>query len=117
MVTMSFGEAVLEHWNRCKTNIEHQHAIAAWSLCVMEDFREDVKLRLKGAERDAIEEVVRRFHLPPCPNKRVNLSDMSSADIVDTFWNEFKAFQSCSELFHHPGRWGTQDVSSGRSHL
>jgi hypothetical protein len=58
----------------------------------MEDVRKDVKLRLKGAEPDAIEEVVRRLHLPPCPKKRVNLSDMSSADIVDTFCNEFKAF-------------------------
>jgi hypothetical protein len=84
---------------------------------VMEDVRKDVKLRLKGAERDAIKEVVRCLHLPPCPNKRVNLSDMSSADIVDTFWNKFKAFQSCSEPFHHPSRWATQDVSSGRSHL
>jgi hypothetical protein len=92
VVTMSFGEAVLEHWTRCKTKIEHQSAIAAWVLCVMEDVCKDVKLRLKGVEGNAIEEVVIHLHLPPCPNKRVNLSDMSSADIVDTFWNEFKAF-------------------------
>jgi hypothetical protein len=29
VVTMSFGEAVLEHWNTGKTKIEHQYAIAA----------------------------------------------------------------------------------------
>jgi hypothetical protein len=32
VVTMSFGEAVLEHWNRRKTKIEHQYAIAAWAF-------------------------------------------------------------------------------------
>ncbi len=84
---------------------------------MMEDVCKDVKMRLKGAERDAIEEVVRRLHLPPCLNKRVNLSDMSSTDIVDTFWNEFKAFQSCSEPFHHPSHWVTQDVTCGRAYL
>jgi hypothetical protein len=72
---------------------------------------------LKGAERDAIEEVVKRLHLPPCPNKSVDLSKTSSAEIVDTFWNEFMAFQCCTEPFHHPSQWATPDVSSGRSHI
>ncbi len=66
---------------------------------------------------DAIEEVVKRLHLPPCPNKSVDLSKMSSAEIVDTFWNEFKAFQCCTEPFHHPSWWATPDTSSGRSHI
>jgi len=114
---ISFGEAILEHWNRRKTKIEHEYSITAWALCVMKEVREDVSLRLKGAHRDAIEEVVRRLHLPPCLNKSVNLSEMNPADIVDTFWNEFKAFQTCSEPFHHASRWATKDVSSGRSHL
>jgi hypothetical protein len=84
---MSFGEAILEHWNRRKTKIEHAYSITAWALCVMKEIREDVGLRLKGAHRDAIEEVVPRLHLPPCLNKRVDLSAMTPADIVDTFWN------------------------------
>jgi hypothetical protein len=99
--TMSFGEAILEHWNRRKTKIEHAYSITAWALCVKKEICEDVSLRMIGAHRDAIEEVVTRLHLPPCLNKRVNLLDMTPADIVDTFWNEFKAFQSCSEPFHH----------------
>jgi hypothetical protein len=83
----------------------------------MEDAHKDVRLRLKGAEPDAIEEVVKCLHLPPCPNKSVDLLKTSSAEIVDTFWNEFKAFQCCTEPFHHPSRWETPDVSSGRSHI
>jgi len=114
--TMSFGEAILEHWNRYKTKIEHAYSITAWALCVMKEIREDVTLRFIGAHRDAIEEVVTRLHLPPCLNKRVNLLDMTPADIVDTFWNEFKTFQTCSEPFHHTSCWATKDVSSGRSH-
>jgi hypothetical protein len=115
--TMSFGEAILEHWNRRKTKVEHAYSITAWALCVMTEIREDVRVRMIGTHRDAIEEVVKRLHLPPCLNKRVDLSAMTTADIVDTFWNEFKAFQSCSEPFHHTSRWATKDVSSGRSHL
>ena len=90
---------------------------SAWVLCVMKEIREDVRVRMIGTHRDAIEEVVTRLHLPPCLNKRVDLSAMTTAEIVDTFWNEFKAFQSCSEPFHHTSRWATKDVSSGRSHL
>ncbi len=58
----------------------------------MKEIREDVRLRIIGAHCDAIEEVYAHLHLPPCLNKRDNLSDMTPADIVDTFWNEFKAF-------------------------
>jgi hypothetical protein len=97
--------------------IEHPYAIAAWALCVMKDVCGDVRLRLKHAERDAIEEVVKHLRLPPCPNKSVDFSKTPSAEIVDTFWNEFKAFKCCTEPFHHPSRWATPDVSSGRSHI
>jgi hypothetical protein len=92
VVTMLFGAAFRWNWCKCKTKIEHPYAIAAWALCVMEDVCKDVRLRLKGAERDAIEEFVKRLHLPPCPNKSVDLLKTSLAEIVHTFWNEFKAF-------------------------
>jgi hypothetical protein len=85
VVTMLFGAAVCWNWCKRKTKIEHSYAIAAWALCVMEDVRKDVRLRLKGAERDAIEEVVKHLYLPPCLNKSVDLSKTSSAEIVDTF--------------------------------
>ncbi len=56
MKTMSFGEAILEHWNRRKTKIEHAYSITAWALCVMKKIHEkDVSLRMIGAHRDAIE--------------------------------------------------------------
>jgi len=62
--TMSFGEAILEHWNRRKTKIEHAYSITAWALCVMKEICEDVTLRFIGAHRDAnaVKEVVTRLH-------------------------------------------------------
>ena len=50
--TMSFGEAILEHWNRRKTKIEHAYSITAWALCVMKEIREDGTLRFIGAHRE-----------------------------------------------------------------
>jgi hypothetical protein len=105
VVTMLFRAAVCWNWCKRKTKIEHPYAIVDWALCVMEDICKDFRLRLKGAEHDAIESVVKCLHLPPCPNKSVDLSKTSSAEIVDTFWNEFKAFQCYMEPFHHPSWW------------
>ena len=62
--TMSFGETILEHWNRRKTKVEHAYSITAWTLCVMKEIREDVRLRMIGTHRDAIEEVV---NVSTCP--------------------------------------------------
>ena len=56
--TMSFGEAILEHWNRRKTKVEHAYSITAWALCVMKEIREGVRVRMIGTHRDAIEEVL-----------------------------------------------------------
>jgi hypothetical protein len=40
------------------------------------------RLRLKGVERDAIEEVVKCLHLPFCPNKSVDLSKTLLAEML-----------------------------------
>ena len=72
--------------------IEHEYAIVGWALCVMEDIQKDVMERLTGAHPDAIEKVVSCLHVPPCPNYNPAVSAMSSHEMVDTLWNEFKAF-------------------------
>ncbi len=56
VMTMSFGAVVRWNWCKRKMKTEYPYAIAAWALCVMEDVCKDVRLRLKGAEHDAIEE-------------------------------------------------------------
>jgi hypothetical protein len=37
--------------------------------------------------------------------------------IIATFWNEFKAFQSCTQPYHNMSRWASSDCVSGKSYL
>jgi hypothetical protein len=65
----------------------------------------------------AIEKVVSRLHMPPCPNTNPAVSSMSLHDIIDTFWNEFKAFQNCTHPYHEPSCWATYNAAKGNSYL
>jgi hypothetical protein len=82
---MSFGCQVIWHWNKHKQRIEHEYAIAGWALCIMEDVQKDVQKGLMGVHRDAIEKVVSRLHMPPCPITNPAVSSMSLHKIIDTF--------------------------------
>ena len=100
--------------------LEHEYAVTAWALCVMADVREDVAQQLNnagGKYRDSIEKVVSRLHQLPCANPHPDVPNMTEGEIMDTFWNEFKAFQNQTEPFHQPARWSTADVLNGRSHI
>jgi hypothetical protein len=57
---MSFGRTVLFHWNRRRTKIEHEYATAGWALSVVSEVRIDVRERMRGEHRDAIERVISR---------------------------------------------------------
>jgi hypothetical protein len=108
------------HWNHRKEKLEHEYAVTAWALCVMEDVRQDVSLRLNhagGKYRGAIETVVTRLHQLPCANPHPDVHQMTEGEIIDIFWNEFKAFQHKTEPFHQPARWTSSDVLNGRSHI
>ena len=114
---LSFGRQFSWHWAKRRNKIEHEYAIAGWALCVMEVVRKDVAARLEGTHRDAIAEVVRRLHCAPCPNTNPAIARMTTAEIIDTFWNEFKSFQQCTYPFSEPSRWATPDVTQGNSYL
>ncbi len=113
-LVMSFGRQVIWHWSKHKQRIEHKYAIVGWALCVMEDIQKDVLERLTGVHRDAIEKVVSRLHVPPCPNPAI--SDMSLHEIIDTFWIEFKAFQNRTNPYHDQCHWASHDVTMGNSY-
>ena len=114
---MSFGRTVLSHWNRRRKKIEHEYAIAGWALSVVGEVRIDVRERMRGEHRDAIECVIRRLHVAPCANSHPDIHSMSEAEIIDTFWNEFKAFQNCDRPYHELHKWAGPDVIAGRSYL
>jgi hypothetical protein len=77
----------------------------------------DVQERSTGTHRDAIEKVVSQLHMPLCLNTIPTVSSMSLPDIIDTFWNEFKAFQNCTHPYHEPSRWATYDITKRNSYL
>ncbi len=70
-----------------------------------------------GTHRDAIAKVVSRLHMSPCPNTNPAVSSISLPNIIDTFWNEFKAFQNCTHPYHEPSRWATYNATKGNSYL
>jgi hypothetical protein len=115
--TMSFAHQVSWHWNKHKLHIEHEYSITAWALCMMGSVRNNVRDRLTGQHCDAIEKVVTCLHVPPCPNPNPAVLTMLPHEIIDTFWNEFKAFQNCSHLYHNMSRWAISDCVSGKSYL
>jgi len=112
-----FGQLFIWHWEKCKTRIEHEYSIAGWALCVMEDIRKDVQLRMTGDHQSAIDKVVTRLHAPPCANTNNAVSSMTIAEILDTFWNKFKAFQQRTYPFDAASCWLSQDVVNGNSYL
>ena len=100
-----------------KLRIEHEYSITAWALCVMGSVRNDVRDRLTGHHHDAIEKVVSRLHVPPCPNTHPTILIMLPHEIIDTFWNEFKTFQNCTNPYHEMSHWANSDCVSGKSYL
>ena len=61
--------------------------------------------------------VVTRLHIFPCPSKHKDIVRMSPDEIIDTFWNEYKIFNTHDEDFSNEARWNTPDVAAGRSYL
>jgi hypothetical protein len=117
---MTLSGKIEWHWNHRKGKLEHEYAVTAWALCVMEDVRQDVCQRLNdegGKYHVAIERVVKRLHQLPCANTHPDVPMMTEGEITDNFWNEFRAFRNKTEPFHQPARWSTSDVINGRSHI
>ena len=113
----SFGQLFMWHWDKRKHRIEHEYAIAGWTLCVLEDVRKDVLSRMNGDHQSAIDRVINRLHAPPCANTNPAVSSMSKADILGTFLNEFKAYQYRMYPYDSASRWLSQDVVKGDSYL
>ena len=114
------GKKLLWHWEQRKSKIEHDYAITGWALSIMSDIRDDVNERINsnnGLYQAAIERVVKRLHLPPCPNSDPGIIGLKEGEIVDIFWDEFKAFRNRTQQYSEPRCWATQDAVQGRSHL
>ena len=115
--SLSMGECILQTWNKRATKLEHDYAIAGWCFCVLKEVREDVKENMTQEHHLALERVVKRLHVPPCPNKSKRIAGMKEGEIVDRFWDEFQTFKKESPPFDSASRWNSQHALQGKSHL
>ncbi len=97
--------------------MEHDYAIAGWALSIVPYVRKDVEERMKGEHRDAVERVVVKLHLQPCPNPDKEVSTWNEAQILDVFWKEYNAFSKKLTPFHVKARWNSPYVTKGQSWL
>ena len=81
---------MLQKWKSRQDKLNHDWAIVGWALSVSEDVREDVKERMTGGHRDAIERVITRMFQHPCHFKISGLDTTDMGAIIGTFWEEFK---------------------------
>ena len=54
----------------------------------MPEVRKDVDAQMEGSHHEEVKWVVERLHLPPFPNKSVDIQKMSPSDIFDKFWDK-----------------------------
>ncbi len=107
---------VKQSWMKRKQLLEHDFAIAGWSLSILPEIRDDVRLNLDGDKRIAIERVIAKLHVAPNPNSKVANDEIDV--IIDTFWKEFSDFQNKTGVYGlRPGRFLLPDAINGNSHL
>lgn len=113
--TNSFGQICCLEWDKRRGRLEHDYSIAGWALGVMPDVYADCKSRYNGEHQDALERVVRKLHMPPCPNKHKDLpSDPDK--IVELFFEELKCFRNKLKPFDKAYKWNATSALKGKSH-
>jgi hypothetical protein len=115
--SLSFGNRALNLWKSRSAKLHHDYAIAGWALCVAPEVREHVAENMTPEHREAIERVVRRLHVVPCPNKDAKVIGKNIEEIVDLFWDEFKCFEKKTKPFDNAARWSTPHAVQGKSYL
>ncbi len=76
---------ILKPWHRLKSKLEHNYAITGWALSVIPEVRDGVKKRMIGIHRDALEWVVIKLHMAPCPNPNKKAESYSSEQLIHQF--------------------------------
>jgi len=53
----------------------------------------------------------------PCPIPNPTVHTILTHEIMDTFWNELKAFQNCTQPYHDMSHLASSDCVTGNSYL
>jgi len=114
---LKLGESILQTWQKQASKLEHDYAIAGWCLCVLKEVREDLKENMSQKHHLALEHVVKRCHVPPCPNRSKRIAGMKDGEILDRFWDVFQTLKKESQPFNSASRWNSQHALQGKSYL
>ena len=109
------GDLLTKSWDSHKAKLDHDYAIIGWALSVMPEVYKDARERLTGEHRDVIERVVRKLFTYPYQNRFPDLQGKSEDEIVDLFWDEFKAFCHKTKPFDKAARWNSEGARLGKS--
>ncbi len=80
---LNLGESILQTWKKLASKLEHDYAISGWFFCVLKEVREDVKENMSQEHHLALERVVKRLYVLPCPNRSKRIAGMKEGEILD----------------------------------
>lgn len=114
-VNDSLSALMTSLWQKRRQKLDHDMAITAWALCISPEVIADCQERMTGHHRDAIERTVRKLHAVPGVNTCPGIEGMTVDEIVDEWWNEYKAFKNKTYPFDKPHIWNSIDVVERRT--
>ena len=106
----------MDAWTARKGKLEHDWAILGWVLSVDPEVRVDVRERITGDHRDAVERLIVKLHTHPSPKPNRESQGMGDDKLIRTFWNEYKDFDMKRGKFDQPKWWNSPDCRGGRSY-
>ncbi len=80
-----------------KERLEHDYAIAAWSLSLLPERCSDVSKNFDGEKRLIVECIIEKLHHPPCPNPTITAETMT--EIIDMYQKEQHYVDKKSGIF------------------
>ena len=105
---------VLSAWKARKGKLEHDFAILGWVLSVDPRVREDIRHRMRRDNRDAVDSLIIKLHVSPCPNR--DAVGLSNKKLIQIFCKEYKDFDKRRGKFAASAWWNSPDCCGGRSY-
>ncbi len=111
----SLGDKVVNIWNKRRSTLVSDFAIAGWLLSPIPEIYDDSSANMDGTHRDAVDRLLKKMMAP-------GLADDSDelAAIMNTFWDEFEHFKAKTDCYSKPYIWSVSrnsDIITGKSHL